>query len=166
MKANFFVYALLNDDENERTEKYEAEWNGYWQFVNVMQFLNSFVSASVIGLNQMVYRALPVKDDAEQPLDQSAYVWQGTMKQELDETTLTFAKKCIELGIPEPSSVGYELVGDNGSIIAESELAWETKRIAFITSEQAASEGIFLANGWVVIKADDKIKQSLFKEAE
>ena len=30
-KANIAVFALLNDNEEERTIKYEAEWNGFWQ---------------------------------------------------------------------------------------------------------------------------------------
>jgi len=167
-KADIFVFALLNDDEDERTEKYEAEWNGYWQFVNVMQFLNRFAAASVSGLKQRVYGILPATGDitSEQSPDRADNIWQDTLEQIIDESTLAFAKKCIGLDIPEPSSVGYELLGDNENIIGEAELAWESVKIAFLTPEQTESEESFVASGWKVIKADDEISQSLFREAE
>ena len=43
-RADISVYALLNDNEEERSEKYEAEWNGFWQFVNMMQFFGQLYS--------------------------------------------------------------------------------------------------------------------------
>ena len=167
-KADIFVYVLLNDDEEERTDKYEAEWNGYWQFVNMMQFLGRFAAVSDTGLKQMVYGALPMQDDTApvQATDVLAHAWQETMEQIIDETTSGFAKKCIELGIPEPSSVGFELLGDNEDIIGEAELAWESMNIAYLTPEQLGSEEAFVTNGWRVLKTDDEIVLSLFKGAE
>ena len=32
------VYAVLDDEFQSRKEKYEEEWNGLWNFYNVMQF--------------------------------------------------------------------------------------------------------------------------------
>lgn len=32
------VCAVLKDEKDKRTDKYEQEWNGFWQFCNVMQF--------------------------------------------------------------------------------------------------------------------------------
>ena len=36
--APITVLALLDDRPDARTDKYEQEWNGFWQFFNVMQF--------------------------------------------------------------------------------------------------------------------------------
>jgi len=167
-KADIFVYALLNDDEEERTDKYEAEWNGYWQFVNLMQFLDRFIAVSATGLKQMVYGILPMQEDVSSELspDRLANIWQETMEQIIDDYTSSFAKKCIELGIPEPSSVGFELLGAGEDIIGEAELAWESAKIAYLTPEQLDSEEAFIANGWQTIKTDDEIVLSMFKEAE
>ena len=41
MNAAVTVCALLNDAIESRTDKYEAEWNGFWQFFNMMQFLQT-----------------------------------------------------------------------------------------------------------------------------
>ncbi|MDR2712687.1 MAG: DUF1998 domain-containing protein [Clostridiales bacterium] len=167
-KADFSVYALLNDDENERTDKYEAEWNGFWQFTNMMQFLDRFTPATSSGIRQLVYSKLPQKMELftkEQPACVSA-IWQEILEQLIDDATLAFAKKCIELDIPEPSSVGYELVDDNEEVIGQAELAWESLKIVMLTPEQVEDENAFIINGWNVIKDNDEIPQLLFKEVE
>ena len=65
MNANLSVCALLNDDIESRTDKYESEWNGFWHFFNVMQFLPGFAAVTVNGLNHMVYHEIPatLQDD-------------------------------------------------------------------------------------------------------
>ena len=167
-RADICVYALLNDDENERTDKYEAEWNGYWQFNNMMQFLNRFTAASSSGLKQMVYNALPAELDlfAARQSEQAPAVWHDTLEQIIEDSILTFAKKCMDLNIPEPSSVGFELVGDNEEIIGEAEFAWVSLKIVLLTPEQVEGEDAFINNGWKVIKVDDEITLSFFNEVE
>ena len=166
-KADVSVFALLNDEEDERTDKYEAEWNGFWQFSNMMQFLSRFTAASSTGLKQMVYSVLPAEMDLPQARkhEQTADAWKDTLEQILDESTLSFANKCIEIGIPEPSSVGYELVGKNEEVIGEAELAWVSLKIALLTHEQVECEDAFVSDGWRILKAEDELSQSLFEGA-
>jgi len=167
-KAELHVYALLDDDEDERTDKYEAEWNGFWQFKNMMQFLGRFTFASTTGLAQMVYGILPTLDESPQAqtFDDTAAAWQETLEQIIDDETLSFAKRCIALGLPEPSAVGYELVGAGDDIIGEAELAWESRKIALLTQEQLDSEVAFVCEGWKIISSDEAQDiQSIFREA-
>ena len=166
-RANISVYALLNDDEVSRTDKYEEEWNGFWQFANMMQFLDSFIAVSSVGLEQQVYASLPVhwEMDAQMP-DHPTTAWQGTMEQITDDSVIAFCQKCIALDIPEPSSVGYELAGQSDEVIGEAELVWASFKIALLTPEQGESEGVFVSHGWRVIKTDDDISRSVFKELE
>jgi hypothetical protein len=105
----------------------------------------------------MVYGVIPMQDEImpEQAPDMTAIAWQDTMEQIIDESTSSFAKKCIELGVPEPSSVGFELLGTGEDIIGEAELAWEPMKIAYLTPEQLDSEEAFITNGWQVLKTDD-----------
>ena len=53
------VLALLDDRADSRTDKYEQEWNGFWQFFNVMQFNKSFVAVCGTGLDNHAYVTLP-----------------------------------------------------------------------------------------------------------
>jgi DEAD/DEAH box helicase domain-containing protein len=57
--AEVTVCALLNDVLEERTDNYEAEWNGFWHFFNMMQFLLNFAAVSVNGMEQMIYNKIP-----------------------------------------------------------------------------------------------------------
>ncbi len=68
------VCAVLNDEKDKRTDKYEAEWNGLWQFYNIMQFAKEFVAVSSTGMAQMDYLALPViiNTDADVVMDVDA----------------------------------------------------------------------------------------------
>jgi hypothetical protein len=55
-------------------------------------------------------------------------------------------------GAPPPT-VGYELLGADGCVVAEAELAWVGAQIAVLLGE--AHERDFLAAGWAVYQAAD-----------
>jgi DEAD/DEAH box helicase domain-containing protein len=78
------------------------------------------------------------------------------LEQIIDDSTLSFAKKCIELNIPQPTSVGYELVNENEEVIGEAELAWVSQKIALLTPEQDESVDAFAKNGWTVVRTEDE----------
>jgi DEAD/DEAH box helicase domain-containing protein len=168
--AAISVFALLDDNTDGRTDRYEAEWNGFWQFANVMQFLDGFAAVSAVGLEKNVYAALPTEvlredvpltrevDGAAVPVS-----WREVLAQNDDESILAFAEKCIALGAPAPSSVGFELVGGDGRVVGEAELAWEGTKTALLMPWQDESEAAFLAAGWRVVRVNDEITQSLFE---
>ena len=125
-----------------------------------MQFLDKFTAASTSGINQMIYSSLPAEDNKKNELPSLA--WKDTLEQIIDDTTMDFVIKCIENEVPEPSSVGFELVDDGGKVIAEAELVWENDKIALLTPQQVESEEIFLNKGWRIIKTDDALTHPLF----
>jgi len=164
--AVIFVCAILDDIKDNRTEKYEAEWNGFWQFFNVMQFLQSFAAVTKEGMNQLIYDALPVLQDE---LISSSYLisvdesWIETMKQIFDETASKCAERLMSIGVPVPSTVGYELSDSSGLVIAECELAWEKKKIALLLKNQICFVDKFKNNGWTVITPDDSFTVDFFQ---
>lgn len=62
------VCAVLDDDKEQRSDRYENEWNGMLQFSNVMQFGKEFIAVSKTGLDQMAYLSLPY----DVPVDEDA----------------------------------------------------------------------------------------------
>jgi DEAD/DEAH box helicase domain-containing protein len=165
MEAKAHVFALLGDSKDERTDKYEAEWNGFWQFANVMQFLDGFAAVSSEGMEQGVYSGLAASAaTAVQSLEQTDTAWQDTISQIIDDSSLAFAEKCINLAIPEPSSVGYELVNENGEVVGEAEFAWEARRIAFLAPKQP--ENAFIEKGWKIIGLEDDLQETFSREDE
>lgn len=152
------VCAVLDDEKDHRTDHYEKEWNGFWQFFNVMQFSPSFMAIAQTGLAQMIYQSLPATPmesvvTATTGLDEVTDAWKEVYELLLDEKTRAFAKGLSESGIPAPNEdeVGYELTDDCGKVLAMAEMAWPGKKIAYIPSEQRGDAAIFAAHGWTVI---------------
>ena len=52
------VCAILHDEKDQRSDKYEQEWNGLLQFMNMMQFSKEFIAVSSSGVEQMAYLSL------------------------------------------------------------------------------------------------------------
>lgn len=161
------VCMLLNDDKDSRTDKYEAEWNGFWQFFNVMQFLPSFAAVSVTGMGQLVYNAIPasVQEELASMAHENApnEAWAEMMEQIFDVAAKDCASKLMALGVAAPSAAGYELVDTKGAIIAECELAWESKKIALLLPSQMDSKEKFEENGWTIFSTGDSFSKEMFQ---
>jgi DEAD/DEAH box helicase domain-containing protein len=166
--AVIMVTALLNDSKESRNEKYESDWNGFWHFFNVMQFLKSFAAVSTEGLKDMVYCELPAKRgqttlyDEQDPISDEA--WTEILEQIYDPSAKEFAGRLISLGAPAPSSIGYELENDNGEIVAECEMAWEMKNIALLLLDRVESKEKFEKHGWKVFTINDNAPDEIYKE--
>jgi DEAD/DEAH box helicase domain-containing protein len=163
------VFSVLDDSEESRTEKYEAEWNGFWQFFNVMQFLKNFSAVSEVGLKNTVYSRVPLTPQTPQeaPAPGGAVGWPPeTLEQIFDAFARAFAIRCAGIGIPAPDIIGYELIGESGQVIGEAEMAWERFKVAFLLDEQSESREAFQAVGWVTVFIDDEIQTDWFKEGE
>ncbi len=61
----------------------------------------------------------------------------------------------MKCGVPAPSSLGFELLGDDQAIIAFCEMAWEKQKIAFLTNDKLIYKSILLKNGWTTFSADE-----------
>ena len=90
------VCAVIDDDKNHWTDKYEEEWNGLLRFSNMMQFGDCFMTVSKTGLDQMVYLSLPVmnlKTDTENiiPSTDSSSGWSEIKEMLFDEEAKAFA---------------------------------------------------------------------------
>lgn len=166
-KAAVTVCALLNDALENRSDKYEAEWNGFWQFFNMIQFLESFTAVSVNGMNQMIYNQIPATVQSESAAVNQDNVaneaWAEVITQIFEDEAKECANKLIALGVSAPSMVGYELVNLKGAIIAECELAWENERIAFLLEDQVDNKESFEENGWRVFTTDDSLSVEMFQ---
>ena len=155
------ILALLDDRADSRTDKYEQEWNGFWQFFNVMQFNKSFAAVCGTGLDNHAYVALPygqtetaAEDNA--PSAGSGEGWGEIREMLFDDTTVKIADVLEEKGIVAPEEAGYELADDSGEVIAEIELAWINRKIGYMTEDQQAAREKAESAGWkIFINADE-----------
>ena len=65
--------------------------------------------------------------------------------------------------ISRPSVVGFELSDEaSGATIAEAEMAWEDKKIAWLLPEQEDYMDVFKDKGWTVLLSSEEININVF----
>lgn len=148
--APIAVCALLDDDLSSRTDKYEAEWNGFWHFTNVMQFNSAFAPVSKVGLEMGTYLSLPVFEVDEVFTSDESGKWSDIYEMVYDEA-LDFSEKLAEAGVLVPDEVGFELTDDTGEVLGMAEMAWITSKIVYLTEDEMSDSKVFEKNGWLVI---------------
>jgi DEAD/DEAH box helicase domain-containing protein len=85
------------------------------------------------------------------------------MEQIFDVAAKDCASKLMALGVAAPSAAGYELVDAKGAIIAECELAWESKKTALLLPAQMDSKEKFEENGWTIFSTGDSVSTEMFQ---
>lgn len=163
LKANgaVAVCAVLNDEKESRTDKYEQEWNGLWRFYNLMQFSDEFIAVSSVGISHMDYLALPVTvtaaSDSVVPMATVDDAWNSIKDLLFDDDAKAFVEFAKDAGMPAPDedNVGYEVEGDDGEVVATVEIAWPDRRVGFMTAEQAVDKEKLEKLGWRILNLHD-----------
>lgn len=75
---------------------------------------------------------------------------------------LKFADTLAKYGVPAPTTVGSELMGSDGSVIAEAELAWEKHKTVFLRNDQRSFKEIWEGMNWTVITESTPLSQIEF----
>jgi DEAD/DEAH box helicase domain-containing protein len=165
-KAPVSVCAVLDDRIDTRTDKFEQEWNGFWQFFNIMQFAERFIAVCTVGLEQMAYTIFPIGRLSSEIIVETSVatneVWQSIKDLLFDDSAKRMATKLQEMGVSAPNEVGLEIIDNKGEVIATIEFAWTTQKIGFLTDEQYKDKEKLEANGWKVLNASDVIEIELF----
>lgn len=165
--------AILEDRPDHRSEKYELEWNGFWHFHNVMQFMESFMAVSKQGLKDNVYLAIPVStpDENEVAVDGGISLngWPAvleSLREFADELAyneeMAFVKTLRDKNIDVPDVV-LNGVTDGDDVV---ELAWSNYKIAFVLSSRKEEKENITKAGWKVFdeKEDTAKVEALFEE--
>ncbi len=162
------VCAVLKDEPDSRTDKYEQEWNGFWRFFNVMQFAEKFMAVSSVGLNRMDYLALPLTiGSTETPAEPAASdAWNEIKSMLFDEEAKSFVEAASTARVPAPNEddIGYEIEGENGEVIATVEIAWPSNKIGFMTEEQLVDLEKVEALGWKILSLLDLADADIAKQ--
>lgn len=157
------VCAILKDEPELRTDKYEQEWNGFWRFHNLMQFSDAFIGVSSVGITRMDYNALPIGiHNASDPAVVEVGIdgaWDEIKSMLFGDDAKAFVEIAKEAGFPAPSEdgIGYEVEGDNGEVVAMVEIAWPDRRIGFMTQEQVEYREKLEQLGWKIMTILDAV---------
>ena len=170
MGAPLKIVAIIDDVPDSRTDKYESDWNGFWHFVNVMQFNSAAIFLSKLGISKAIYSNLGTiiaeEDAPEAALGTDVVVdekWNDIMDEFIDDIAITCATEMHNNGIPAPSVVGFELSDEaSGATIAEAEMVWEDRKIVWLLPEQEDYADVFKGNGWTVLLSSEEINMNVF----
>ena len=162
------VAAVLEDRPDRRSEKYEMEWNGFWHFHNVMQFMGNFIAVSESGLQNTVYLALPIPEpESALPVmteDRAGDGWEAVLKKVAefaDDHEAAFIRTLLEKNLPVPDVIADELI-DGETVIDMVELGWSTKKIAFVLSVCEEAKTNITKAGWTVFDEQAEHVENLF----
>jgi len=167
--ATVNVGIIIDDDQDTRTDKYPEDLNGFWHFINVMQFNPNFYFLSKVGMKNAIYTVLgSINTEEDEPSTGNATEividtkWNDFMDDFVDDLARTCATVMMKNGIPAPTCVGYPLEGSKGEVIGECEIAWEDKKIAWFLPEQECDMDAFKDAGWTVIRNEEEVNISIF----
>lgn len=155
------VCAVLKDEKDHRTDKYEQEWNGFWRFHNLMQFADTFIAVSSVGVSRMDYLALPALAnetcDLAEPPTTSVNEWDAIKEILFDNEAKAFVDYAKGAGIPAPDedNIGFEVEGNSGEVIATVEIAWPDKHVGIMTADQVENKEKLQDMGWKILNILD-----------
>ena len=162
------VDALSEED----AETFRKQWASFWHLANLLQFSPYFLYLGDDALrDETLYEPLRNHDgNVGGPQRHNDSAWNAiladpTYAYSADETKQAI-QRFIELGVPAPAALGYELLDENEEIIAQSELAWEDKKIVFFPSYdlQVDQENVdeFARRGWIIITENSEDIDKVF----
>ena len=167
------VCAVLRDDKNKRSERYEREWNGFLEFSNIMQFASEYVGVATTGLEEESYlNNLPVNtvENVEgKPALQKEDGWDKVFPYLLGEESKAFANKAKDADVPAPSDddIGYEVENSTGEVIATIEIAWPAQKAAYLSPDQLEDKEKLISSGWKIFDEStiDELKKTIGGES-
>ena len=160
------VCAILDDKKETRTDKYEEEWNGFLQYLNIMQFCPNYIAVTTIGLENNGYLSLPVKvqkktEDISIQIENDEWT---SIEELLFGESKKFAKKLKSIGAPVPSidDIGIDVTDKNGQVIGTIEIAWPDLKVGYLIDEQLADKEKLVAEGWKIFSTNDELDSLIF----
>lgn len=149
------VSTIIFDDRDERDSRFERNWNAFWHFTNVMQFIPTFAYATMTGLDNEIYASISDVVQTDEVVPESATSeWKETLEHLFDDLARRTAYALEEQGAPPPSNLGFEIMS-NDKIIAAAEIVWENEKVAWLLAEQEVYKSIFEERGWTVFVGED-----------
>ncbi len=155
---------LMDTKEVSSTRIYEQEWNAFWHFWDVMQFLSHFVGVSETGILAEDYFRLPsqMREKMPEEKERQPEPWRDVMELFLTDEEKEAAITMSNAGIPVPEEIGSDVEGADGSVLASPVMAWTSHKIAFVTADMEEDIEALSVHGWqVFIKAED-LKPAMF----
>lgn len=152
------IFALGIDIEKGKTDKALQEWQLFWTFSNIIQFLpNSYIYTSTAESDAQAQALTWSEAPALYSTDEDIPEWMREADEDIRVEMEAMSKEW-----PSDIEIGYELVGEHGEVIAEAEMGLARTKLAFVFEDDDISRDAFITAGWHVVHTVD----ALYKELE
>jgi hypothetical protein len=140
--------AVLAIDDSGTAD--ETVWRTFLQWSNLIQFVPVGFALSRKGIDESAYAGIPAEKRRRTSTTHDSEEWNtvGSLVAEALRPLLGDLEQASSL-VPV---VGFELTGDDGSVVAEAELAWEPLRVALVWSQDDAQA--FTGQRWDAFLVD------------
>ena len=147
-------FLILDRSAVTEEKEYHLAWRRWLRMFNLFQTLPGVYLATADGLEAGDYQSIPSLTRAA-PVAGNQGAQGGSAWEEILSLALSDLHEDIRslrsLGAPVPDEVGYEL-SESDKVVAEAELAWPTKKVALLLSDEEAGPA-FRKQGWSVVEA-------------
>jgi len=141
---------FLNDSEGLRTtEGFIADWRGFWEVANLLQFAprHGLASSEMRSEGQVgaIIERVAVPTEPEPEIDGLEYC---------DPALHGLLRDMLHAGLPLPV-IGYETLDERGFVAGQVELAWEPQQAAVYTADQDEGAVALRGQGWAVLPSHE-----------
>jgi len=156
-KGSLVVISISNRFTEIDDEIVKA-WTGVLRQYNLFQFLDFsylITDSSSKEETELEKILLPASTEKGIPTSNTNPIWQEIKELVFDENAIALIDYMTTHNwqIPE---VGYELIDDTDTVIAEAELAWSDRKLALVTDEGETE--IFTQNNWITLTITEALK--------
>lgn len=159
-------FVIYNDAHTHDEPTRHLMWRRWLWIFNIFQTLPGVLLATQAGLEAGDHAVLTVvtgtRPGAGAKGAAHAAAWEEVIEQAMGALGdgLRFL---MDVGLPPPDEVGYELE-EAGGVVAESELAWVSRKLALLMPVHIDCQSVWEAQGWKTVVAEGEWQKRLAQE--
>jgi DEAD/DEAH box helicase domain-containing protein len=159
-------FVIFNEAHVQDEPQRHLTWRRWLWLFNIVQTLPGVLIATQPGLEAGDHEGLTLSTGTRSGAGAAgatqAAAWESVIEKAMGSLADEL-RRLMDAGLPPPDEVGYELEQD-GSVIAEAELAWLQRKLVVLMPTHAASAPVWKSSGWKTLMATDEWPQRLAEE--
>ena len=159
-------FVIFNEAHVQDEPQRHLTWRRWLWLFNIVQTLPGVLIATQPGLEAGDHEGLTLSTGTRSGAGAAgatqAAAWESVIEKAMGSLADEL-RRLMDAGLPPPDEVGYELEQD-GSVIAEAELAWLQRKLVVLMPIHAASAPVWKSTGWKTLMATDEWPQRLAEE--
>ena len=145
---------LLYLDDRVTDPDFREHWNGFLRLHNLFQFLPGCTAVTARGMTGADQTSVPAIVPHPSSRAELSEEWAEVLELAALEVHSLLAR-VMDAGLPVPD-VGWEIVGEDGTVAGDAELVWEDARVALLCEPQLPYRDEFTGRGWKVFTPEQE----------